>query len=124
MYVEGRATARETAQVADPTVQAVLQGYLRVLLGGRTRAVLGRALEMTPGGAGHLLNGTRQIDADHLQRLALRWGIATSTMMRDIAQVAHNLQFGLPLENGISRPESVAAAISADAASAPPDDAP
>lgn len=84
------------ALVAAPTMSEIYRAYLRLLLGGRKQDVLARALGVKRAAAGHLLNGLREVSAEHLQAICDAWEIRHSSMLADLARVAQNLEMGRP----------------------------
>lgn len=93
--------AWKPALVAAPTMSEIYRAYLRLLLGGRKQDVLARALGVKRAAAGHLLNGLREVSAEHLQAICDAWEIRHSSMLADLARVAQNLEMGRPAGEGL-----------------------
>lgn len=96
MRVDPRTCTTENAGVAVDMEQ-VLREYLRILLGGRTHAVLAKALGFkTKSGVSMLLSGERTVTVEHLQAIGTAWGIRASAIFGDLALISQNLELGRP----------------------------
>lgn len=80
----------------EPTVQDTLREYLRICLGGRTESWLAAEIGITRNAVNMILNGHKQVQTDHLARLAEKWKILPHRMFDDIQQVARNLEQDRP----------------------------
>lgn len=95
---------RSPSSAAHARVNDVLRAYLRILQAGRNQEVIGDAIGVKRAGAGHILNGKREVQPTHLDHLCESWGIEASTLFAHLARVAQNMELGLHPGDGLRLP--------------------